>query len=784
MKKIDFMLLRMIQNSKSQFIAILVIIVTGIVVFTSMNMTSINMRNTVDDYYEENRFPHLFLQAEAFPAQQIERASLHPDVEQVMGRIHTDGRLLTEDPNQRVNLQILSTNSSDPLSWPTLLEGHLLQNPKEVLVVEQFANARNIGPQDPLRIQINGVVYSMEVAGIIANPEHIYLVESAQSLLPDNENFGVLYVEHLFAQRVTGLAGNYNELLVSYQPDTDEDFLVDRLKEQFRPFGVTQVVTRETHLSNAVIDLELENLQLMANSVPILFLLVAGLILMMMLGRMVKRDRMKIGILKAIGYSNRAVLMHYVKYALVAGLLGGALGSVLGMALAGAMTRLYLDFFHIPMLTMNFYYSYIFIAMLLSATICILSGLLGARGVMKIAPADAMGSEIPKGGKRIFLENWTHFWKQLSFSQKLAIKNLFRNKKRSLFVLAGVALTFGMMTFTNSMTSVMDDMMVKHFTEFQTMGYNISLKQPVEKHDLYDLPHIIKVEEDEMEGRLEAPFTLTNGHREASAVIIGLDPNSRFIHLKDPGSLPQKVPAEGILLSQNMAQVLDVKTGDWVEIQHYLPGRENEMVQVAGQVKQTLGMNGYMDLDYMGALLFEKGLVNGVYLDSDDPLIQQKLIKASNISSVMSSKDSQAVYQEYMTMTYLSIAFMVLFSGVLGFAIVYNATMVNLSSRELEFSSLRVMGFTRKEIFQLILKENNILLGVGILLGIPVGRWFSYYSSEAFTTDIYHLDLSPSLHAYVLATIYTILFILLAQLATYRKIQKLDFLKALKSRES
>jgi putative ABC transport system permease protein len=233
-----------------------------------------------------------------------------------------------------------------------------------------------------------------------------------------------------------------------------------------------------------------------------------------------------------------------------------------------------------------------------------------------------------------------------------------------------------------------------------------------------------------------------------------------------------------------MAQVLDVKTGDWVEIQHYLPGRENEMVQVAGQVKQTLGMNGYMDLDYLGALLFENGLVNGVYLDSDDPLIQQKLIKASNISSVMSSKDSQAVYQEYMTMTYLSIAFMVLFSGVLGFAIVYNATMVNLSSRELEFSSLRVMGFTRKEIFQLILKENNILLGVGILLGIPVGRWFSYYSSEAFTTDIYHLDLSPSLNAYVLATIYTILFILLAQLATYRKIQKLDFLKALKSRES
>jgi putative ABC transport system permease protein len=150
----------------------------------------------------------------------------------------------------------------------------------------------------------------------------------------------------------------------------------------------------------------------------------------------------------------------------------------------------------------------------------------------------------------------------------------------------------------------------------------------------------------------------------------------------------------------------------------------------------------------------------------------------------MSSAASRAVYKEYMTMMILSIGFMVVFSGLLGFAIVYNATIVNLNSREMEFSSLRVLGFTRNEIFRMILKENNILLVGGIILGIPVGTLFASYSGAAFSTDVYSIEMTPTFGALILSTIYTIIFVIIAQLATYRKVQSLDFLRALKSRES
>jgi putative ABC transport system permease protein len=784
MKKTNLMLLRMILQSKSQFIAILLIIITGISVFTGMNMVAVNMQSTVDLYYSQNSFPHLFVKTNGFPENETKKIESLPGVKNASGRVTLEGRMLTEDPNERVNLRLHSTSSdNNALCKNTLMGGTLnLKKAKDVLVVDQFAIARGIEIKDKITIQVGGLQYSLDVVGIVANPENVYMMENAQSLLPDSKTFGVLYVSESFAQWVTGLPGSYNELLVEMVIGTDEDQLKDDMEDEMEAYGIKQSIDREGHLSNSVLDSEISGLDLMADSLPIIFLIVAGLILMMMLGRMVKRDRMKIGVLKAMGYSNRSVLMHYVGYAGLAGILGGLIGSLAGMALAGWMTRYYLTFFHIPIANVEVYYYYILLGIGVSTFLCIIAGIIGARGVLKISPADAMRSDAPKTGKNILFQRISWFWKRLSFSNKMILKNIFRSKKRSAFVLAGVALTFGMMLFTNSMTGVIDQMMNKHFTEFQKMEYNITFVQPVEESTIYDMTYLVDV--DAIEGKIEYPFTLSSGNKEKTVTIIGLDENTQFFQFNDSQGDKVPIPKRGILLSSNLAKALDVVAGDSIRIKSFIPGKEDVYTRVSQVVTQTLGINGFMSIDYMGQLLLEKNLITGVFLDSRDAKINEKLIKVPNISSVMSSEASRAVYQEYMTMMILAIGFMVVFSGLLGFAIVYNATIVNLSSREMEFSSLRVLGFTRNEIFRMLLKENNILLVVGIIIGIPVGTILSAYSGAAFSTDIYSIAMTPTIGAFVLSTIYTIIFVLIAQLATYRKVQSLDFLKALKSRES
>ena len=782
--KIDTMLMRMIGHSKGQFFAVLTIIIMGIATYTALNMTSVNMDNTVDTYYKQNNFADLFLQTDAVPSQEVDRLKDINGVNQVMGRVTIDVPMVTDNENERINLRLITTNGEEgELSRSTLIKGNMISDSgNEALLIEQFAKARGIDVGDEIKIQVGGMQRTLKITGIVANPEYVYMVENTQSIMPDEKNFGICYVTEQFGQQVAGLPGSFNEILISYQDKVDEEALIDDVENALDLYGVRQTVKQKDQLSNAMIQQELKQLDSMADSIPILFLLVAGLILMMMISRLVKKDRIKIGVLKAMGYRNSQILMHYVKYALIAGISGGAAGSVLGMAFAGGMTRMYLGYFNIPLLRIEFYYSYLVYAVLLSAAFCALSGIVGAKGVLKITPADAMRAEAPKTGKRILLERIPFFWKRLSFSNKMVTKNIFRSKKRTLFVLVGITLTYAMMLFTTTMPDVMDQMMNEHFTEFQKMDYNISFRRPVRQAAARDMSHLIKA--DYIEGKLEYPFELANGNKKQSVNMIGLSRDTKFYSFHDVSGAKTEIPKQGMLITENLANALDVEKGDLIQVKSYIPNRDDVYIQVKGIIKQTLGINAYMDINTMGAVLLEKNAINGVYADSKDPNINEELLRASNIATIMSIADTRAVYDKYMTMMTLSIGSMVLFSGILGFCIVYNATIVSLGEREMEFSSLRVLGFSKKEIFFIIVRENNIILILGILLGIPVGNIMAHYSSAAFSTDIYTIDMSPTFNALIMAGVYTIGFVLLAQLATYRKIQKLDFLQALKNRES
>ena len=335
--KIDLMLLRMIQKSKGQFIAVVVIIIVGVTVFTAMSMTSLNMQQTVDTYYSEYRFADLFMRTAAVPASEIKRLAAIDGVSTVTGRIARDVPMITDDLNERVDLRLI-TISEDPkeLCQSKLIEGkNTGLSGRETLLIQQFAEARDLHPGDVVTVQIEGKRYDLTIKGVVASPEYIYLMESAQAMLPDNRNFGVCYVSEQFGQQATGMIGSYNEFLFDYETDADPDEIIDDAGAELYRYGVEQTVKKEDQLSNNMLQEELKQLDSMSSSLPILFLAVAGLILVMMLGRMVKKDRLKIGILKATGYSNAQVMMHYIKYALAAGISGGAFGSVLGNAACG-----------------------------------------------------------------------------------------------------------------------------------------------------------------------------------------------------------------------------------------------------------------------------------------------------------------------------------------------------------------------------------------------------------------------------------------------------------------
>jgi putative ABC transport system permease protein len=216
----------------------------------------------------------------------------------------------------------------------------------------------------------------------------------------------------------------------------------------------------------------------------------------------------------------------------------------------------------------------------------------------------------------------------------------------------------------------------------------------------------------------------------------------------------------------------------------FIPGRNAVYVEVKGIIKQTLGLNAYMDIGFMGEKLLEKNTVNGIYLNSNDEEIYEELARATQIATVMSIEDTRSIFEEYMGIMNAMIVFMVFFSGILGFCIVYNATTIIIGEREMEFSALRVLGLSKNEIFKMVLNENNILMIFGIAVGIPLGMAMLTSLSEAVSTDMYAFYMTPNLKSITYAAALTALFVFFAQLAAYQKIKRLDLLSALKNRMS
>lgn len=780
MKKLDKRLFRMIKVTKGQYIAVLAIIITGLFVYTAVSNSAKNLKDAIDDYYDATNFADIFIKGSSIPEKLESNLIGTNNIKEAEARIVFDTNFITNDEDENVNVRVVSVDKfENKINKLFIKSGKRTLAEKDIIVIEQFATARNIIVGDNVIIKINGRQHEFNVSGIASSSEYVYMMQNEQTLLPNPESFGVVFLEENYVRKVYSSRGNFNEILLKVNSDDNIEKTADYLEDSLDKYGVSRVIEKTDQLSNSMMSQEISGLEMMSQSIPFVFLAFAGLMLATMLSRIVKKDRTSIGVLKALGFTDGEIVVHYLKYAASVGIIGGFMGAVIGTALSGAMTNYYLVFFNIPMLTVKIYYYRIFISVILSLLFCIISGYFGVRGIIKINPAESMKPEAPKKGKRIFVENIKFFWKHVPFSWKIVVRNIFREKKKFVFVGAAVAITCGMMIMTIWMIDIIDIMFNRHYNEFSKVQYNISFDEFKNENVIYEFAETVSIQN--MEGRIEMPFEIENGRLSKIVNVIGLKKDTAFYGFRDLKGNKVGIPDNGILLSSNLANSLKVNVGDEIMLDSFVSD-DNNYVKVVGIISQALGINGYMNIDYLSEHFLDKGIINGVYLNSEDD-VPNKLDDMKNIN-VQSQFDMKEAFEEFTTLTAVSMGFMVVFSGLLGFIIVYSMTLMSINERTLEFSSLRVMGFSKKEIFNMLIRENMIITLIGIISGVPVGLWLVNYMGMTFTTDVYTMNEPVSFNSIFVAIILTIVFIILAQLMTYAKIHKLDFMQALKSRIS
>ncbi len=782
-RALDKRLWRMIGSTKGQFIAVTVVLAIGLLSYVALNMTLKNLDTTVQTYYKITNMADIFASVMRIPESQVEQLASIPGVASVNGRVVEDVKFETGKANEKATLRLISLPQvNKPISDVYLVAGEKPTSDTQVLLIEMFAKARAIKVSDSFEVVIAGKHKRLTVSGIVANPEYLYLVEDEQSLLPDPKKFGVAYVTEQFAQSQLGYNKAYNNLLFTLDESVNHDDMVNQLDKKMDKYGVLRLFKRDDLISARMVIEEIKQGEKSANTVPLVFLGVAAFIIAVMIGRIVKNDRVTIGVFKAMGYSNATIIWHYTKYALIIGLLGSLIGMLTSAASANSLAKLYTTtVFNIPLLVGQVYPGYLLLALVLGSTFCILAGFIGARGILKIHPAESMRPEPPKTGKRILLERWRLIWSRVSFSWKMVIRNLFRSKKRVLFIILGIGLTYAVTLLPFFMMTSFLTMFDKQYGQMYRMDYTLTLSKNVNGSVIHEIEGLVDAQA--IEPLVEFPFEIKRGWKSKLVNIVGIIPDSTMYQFTNPKGQGISLPTSGIAITEGLARLLDVGIGDTVTVTSFIPGRKDVAIRVGAVVEQPLGVNAYMTLHNMQTTLLDPGFVNAVVIQGDN-IDASVFDTVKSIKSVQSLTDMMEIFQQFTTITYSSIVLMIISSGILGFAIVYNSTIMTINERTLEFSSLRVLGFDKTAIFKMILRENIVMAIFGILIGIPMGASMIDMMIASFSSELYTMKLAPNPMVYVYTGLTTLLFVLLAQLATYEKIHKLDFIDALKSRVS
>lgn len=781
MNKLNLRLFRTIRHTIGQYIAVSLVIIVGIMSYVGFSMAMINLQTTVNAYHDMTNSADIYVELNRIPENALKFLYEIDGITDIQGRVKDDFAY-TDKKGVRGTLRIVSVpdNQEEAINSLYIRKGSFVRGNRGVMVVQPYASAVGIEIGDPIDIQINGKTYKLTVEGIVSSSEFVYVIENEQILLPDNEKFGIVFLEESFAQKAFGYENSYNDLLIQVEDEEKIDSVIDALEKKLKRYGASRVISYKDQLSNRMVQEEINQGKNSAQTVPFIFLIVAAAIIITMITKIVRNDRMAIGILKAMGYNNRQLMGHYSMYAMGIGLIGGGLGIYFGLLVADFFAKMYVEYsFDIPMLVGKVYIEYVFGAVFLTVLFCVGAGLFGSRRIMSIHPAESMRPDAPKVGRGIFLERVRFIWENISFSWKIVMKNIFRSKKRFLFLVVGIALTYAITVFPLYQSVAIDEVFLKHYSIFQKMDYNVNFTRPMNEQTLYEIAGVL--DKEAIEGKVEFPFKIEHRWKSKSINIIGIREDTVFYDFVDEEGRPLQVPKEGLLLSAGLARILDIEKGDKVLVNTFIPERDDQWVQVTGLVRQNLGSNAYMDIDYMQREFMDAQLITGVYMDSKDQ-VKEKLDGMKHVGSIQSVKDMKEGFMQFMDVLYISISLMIGFAGILGFAIIYNSTIISINERQLEFSSLRVMGFTKNEIFKTVVYENIIMTLFGILAGVPLASWILDSIGDALSTEFYSLNVEIPPDIFVYGGVMTIVFVIIAQFATYNKIHKLNFIDALKNR--
>jgi putative ABC transport system permease protein len=784
---LDRKVLRDLKKMLGQAVAVALVMACGLAMLTMSRSLIYSLESTRAEYYEVNRFADVFAHLKRAPNSVADQARQLHGVAGVQAGLAVSVTLDLTGIDEPASGQVRSLpDYGEPeLNRLFLRAGAWLQpgSRGEVLVGEAFAKANSLKPGDHIAMLLNGRRQEFRIAGIVLSPEFIF--ESRPSAaLPDNRTYGIFWMPYEEVAKAFDLYGAFNALALRLTPGASERAVIAQVDRLLETYGGRGAYGRKDHPSHIRVSDEIRVLETLSIGFPLVFLSVAAFMTNAVLSRLLNLQREQIAILKAFGFANRVIVLHYLKFAfaiVAGGLVFGGLGGVL---LGNKLVGMYEMWFRFPELHFRFDAAALVWASLVGVFAAMLGVFNAVRRAAKLPPAEAMRPEPPANYRPSFIER-TGIGHFLSHTFRIAIRNIERRPMQALFTVAGLALATGILIVPNTFRDSVKQILGFQWDVLERQDVAVGLIEPDSAkvtHLFEQLPGVVGVEPFRA-----APVRLRFGHRSRQLAIRGMQAGAIQTRIIDKAMNEIALPANGVVVSAKLAEVLGARVGDVLTVETLEGKRLVRNIPLVGLAEDLAGITAYMDRPALNRFLEEGDVVTGANLSIDNARRKEFLHELKGIPRVSWLAIKESLRENFRKTTGASInliqSIYLTFATVVAFGVVYNNARISLAERSRELATLRVVGFSQREVGGVLVTELIILALIAMPIGLLLVTGFATGIISMVNTETVRLPLVLTTRNYAFATLVVTVASTLSAVLVLRRLNKLDLVSALKAPE-
>ncbi|MGL6200525.1 MAG: ABC transporter permease [Lachnospiraceae bacterium] len=764
MKYLTVKLRRDLLRMFPQFFAVLLMAMLSVTIFSGMEGVWNGMSQVSEQYYSDTNLSEAWVYANGISDKQLNEIQTILSVNNaeysmsmtvdVKDTNNTDLYLITVPDDSKIKL--LHRNGT---KYHADMEGIWLD--------ENYAAAHNIHAGDSVTISLIEQEYEVKVIGLILHSEFIYFTGSSTATMPDSASHGYAFIPEQYAEKIFGSL-HYNEIRLWVKNNSDYSELKNQIKDILGDRYIT-FQGRDDFTSSVQTNDEIEQTKKMATMFSFVFILLALLTMYTTMSRLVRSQRIQIGTMKALGYKNRTIRLHYALYGLVIPLLGGLLGIITGRLLvSNALIEVKKTTLTLPEWIISVsWVSFAVIALII--IICILSTLLAVNHSLKGLPAETMREEDSYTNKN---SNLGRTKSRLSYEWRWVFWDISRNKTRYLIAVIGVA---GSMMLMIAGFGLKDSLNYSNDYVFNTQ-YQYDYKA-VLKNYTNDISAELNDLSDTLQWVQETSVDLSADNHSLSGVLTVMD-DGDYICLEAKDGETLDLPDSGVVITNKYAELLGVNVGDTIHME--VTGISGSITVKVAEITAALTPQGVYLSRQAWESCDESFIPTSVLLDADDFNALDDTDYFKEITPIGKLKTNMDDLTESVNTV---VALLIAASILLSVVILYNLGMLTFVERSREYATMKVMGYRKKELRNLILRDWFATTFPGYLLGVPIGFVFLKVYLKVVSFDSYEWLTNLTPQNFLLISIIVVSCTLCVNLYISHKVQKIVMTGALKSVE-